>query len=117
LIPIRLSELSVVFLDDAEMAELHGRLTGEATATDILTLDYDHGQSEIFISLDTARRQAGEQDTTLVEEVRLYLAHGLLHLSGYDDHTAAQRRQMRLAEGRLLKHKKIGSPLKERVRT
>jgi len=107
LLPVRLAEVSVVFLDDSEMADLHGRLMSDPTPTDVLTLDYGGGNAEIFISLDTARRQAAEHRSTFGGEVRLYLAHGLLHLSGYNDHTPAQIRKMRKAEQALLAFKSI----------
>jgi len=110
LLPIRLEELSIVFLDDAEMANWHGRLSDDPTPTDILTLDYGEGSAEILISLDTAKRQAVENGNTFIRELRLYLAHGLLHLSGYGDKTAPQRKKMRAAEKRLLANKSIAAP-------
>ena len=110
LLPIQLSRLSVIFLDDVEMADLHGRLMADPTPTDILTLDYGKGLAEIFISLDTARRQAIENGNSFAGELRLYLAHGLLHLCGYGDKTPSQRKQMRGAEQKLLRHEKITVP-------
>ena len=110
LLPIRLSELSVVFLDDAEMSDLHDRLMADPTPTDILTLDYGKGMAEIFISLDTAKRQAVEQGNSFAGELRLYLVHGLLHLSGFGDKTPSQRKRMRSAEQQLLHNEKIKAP-------
>jgi probable rRNA maturation factor len=49
---------------------------------------------DIVISLETAQRQANDHDRTLWQEVSLLLAHGLLHLIGYDHHTAAEERRM-----------------------
>jgi probable rRNA maturation factor len=107
LLPIRLTELSVVFLDDDEMADLHGRLMSDPTPTDILTLDYGKGMAEIFISLDTAKRQAAQHKNTFADEIRLYLVHGLLHLAGFNDHTPTQIKQMRKAEKALLAFKAL----------
>lgn len=112
LLPVRIAELSVVFLEDEEMAELHGRLMSDPTPTDILTLDYGKGMAEIFISLDTARRQAAENGNTFSNELRLYLAHGLLHLAGYGDKSPAQRRQMRGAERTLISNRPVSQPSK-----
>jgi len=94
-------------LDDKEMSQLHQMLMKDPAPTDILTLDYGEGMAELFISLDTARRQAKENKSTFMEEIRLYLAHGLLHLSGYGDKTPAQRKKMRLAEKKLLRMSKV----------
>ena len=49
---------------------------------------------DVVISLDTAQRQADEHGRTLWDEVTLLLAHGLLHLVGYDHRTDAEERRM-----------------------
>jgi len=60
-----------------------------------------HG--DIFISLDDAVAQARAFGTNWQSELVRYLLHGLLHLRGLDDRTAAQRRRMKREEGRLLR--------------
>jgi len=47
--------------------------------------------------------QAKEFRATWPEEIIRYLAHGLLHLQGLDDHTPAGYRRMKREETRLLK--------------
>ena len=61
-----------------------------AGPTDVIT--FQHG--EIFISIETAQRQARHYRTSLGHELRLYLVHGLLHLHGFDDQTAPSRARM-----------------------
>lgn len=39
---------------------------------------------DVVISLDTAMRQAEERGYTLLDEARVLLVHGTLHLLGYD---------------------------------
>lgn len=58
--------------------------------TDVIT--FQHG--EIFVSVETAQRQAEAFRTSLNYELRLYLVHGLLHLYGFDDQEQAARRRM-----------------------
>lgn len=53
---------------------------------------------EIIISGDTAVQMAAEYGWRPVDELSLYLVHGLLHLCGYDDLTAAEQRTMRARE-------------------
>ena len=72
------------------MAELHRRFIGIAGPTDVIT--FQHG--EIFLSAETAERQAADYRTSLHDELRLYLVHGLLHLAGYDDRRPAERKRM-----------------------
>lgn len=49
---------------------------------------------DVIISLDTAARQARERRHSLMDEVCFLLAHGLLHLIGYDHETDEQEREM-----------------------
>jgi probable rRNA maturation factor len=39
---------------------------------------------DIYISLETASKQALEYEVTLVEEIKRLIIHGALHLLGYD---------------------------------
>ncbi len=85
-----LEEIQVLLISDRRMSELHRRFMGISGPTDVIT--FHHG--EIFISAETARRQARTHRTSLIHELRLYLVHGLLHLHGFDDHSPAGRRMM-----------------------
>src|SRR4051812_1218985 len=80
-----LREIDVLFISDARMAQIHRRFLNLAGPTDVIT--FEHG--EIFISVDTAIRQAKRFGTTSEYELRLYLVHGLLHLHGFDDQSPA----------------------------
>jgi probable rRNA maturation factor len=92
-------EILVVFVSDSRIADIHRDFMGIAGATDVIT--FQHG--EIFISVETAERQAREAKTTLEYEVRLYLLHGLLHLAGYDDLTQSGYRAMSRKQEKLMK--------------
>ena len=98
-------ELSVAFLTDQALAELHGRYLEDASRTDVITFGGDpaHGQAgEICVSVDAAVRRVGRSGARLSREVTLYVVHGWLHLAGYDDLRPAAKRAMRRAEGRAL---------------
>jgi len=47
--------------------------------------------AEIYVSLHTAQKQAAYYKCTVTEEVSRLLLHGVLHLAGWDDNTAAKR--------------------------
>ena len=49
---------------------------------------------DVVVSIDTARRQAAERRRPLEDEVRMLLAHGLLHLVGYDHQTDQENKLM-----------------------
>ena len=80
--------LSVVFVDAAEMTALNRRHTGRDEATDVLAfpLDAETAQDgplgEVIVCAELARERAGEG---AIREALLYVVHGVLHLSGYDD--------------------------------
>ena len=93
-----LQEVLVVLVSDARIAALHERFMQIAGPTDVIT--FQHG--EIFISTETARRNARRFRTTTDAEIRLYLAHGLLHLLGFDDTTPRAARAMAKAQERLV---------------
>jgi probable rRNA maturation factor len=92
-----LHEIDVVLISDRKMSELHERFMQIAGPTDVIT--FQHG--EIFISVQTANRHAQEEKTTLVHELQLYIAHGLLHLAGYDDTTRRSAAEMSRLQERL----------------
>ena len=104
----RVSSLSVAIVDDATIASLHERFLDDPSPTDVLTFDLrdDEDDSaiegEIVVSADTARRQGGSYGRPPHEEVLRYVIHGVLHLTGLDDGTAAQRKRMRREEDRVL---------------
>jgi probable rRNA maturation factor len=56
---------------------------------------------DVIISLPTAARQARGRRRPLLDEVTMLLAHGLLHLLGWDHETAAKDRRMRAETARL----------------
>ncbi|HEY1583709.1 MAG TPA: rRNA maturation RNase YbeY [Chthoniobacterales bacterium] len=92
-------EISVLLVSDRRIADLHCRFMEIAGPTDVIT--FQHG--EIFISVETAQRQATAFQTSLGHELRLYLVHGLLHLRGFDDHEPAARRQMHAMQERIVR--------------
>jgi probable rRNA maturation factor len=57
---------------------------------------------DVIISLDTAQRQARQRRHSLLDEIRFLLAHGLLHLIGYDHHTDAEEHEMNAMTARLV---------------
>jgi probable rRNA maturation factor len=93
-----LDELSVVLVSDRRMAELHRRFLQQAGPTDVIT--FQHG--EIFVSTETARRQARQFGSSLENELRLYLVHGLLHLRGFDDKDARSSAEMKRTQEKLV---------------
>lgn len=93
-----LSQIDILLISDRRIAQLHQQFMKIPGPTDVIT--FQHG--EIFISVETAGRQAKEQRTSLGNELRLYLVHGLLHLRGFDDHAASARKRMAAVQEKIL---------------
>jgi len=106
------AELSVSLTDDRVIGELNGRYRNKPRATDVLAFPMDgtgpgpSGQiqllGDVVISLETAGRQARERRRTALAEVTHLLAHGILHLVGYDHGTPAEERRMEGEAARLV---------------
>lgn len=104
-------ELSITLVDDASIARINAKWRDQPRPTDVLSFPAGEmppipGQpqpiGDVVISLDTARRRASEEGTSLAAELSRYLAHGLLHLLGHDHQTPEQAREMSRAEEVLL---------------
>ena len=100
-----LNEISVLIVSDHRIASLHRQFMNESGPTDVIT--FQHG--EIFISAETARRNARRFGNALARELRLYVVHGLLHLHGFDDRDEAGARKMQGVQRRILADAVVGS--------
>ena len=99
-------DFSVTFVTDSEIQELNKEYREIDAPTDILTFRLDDTPSfpisfededvdflnneemgDIFISLDTMRRNAEEFGVREEEELSRLLIHGILHLRGLDHKT------------------------------
>ena len=87
-------------ISDRRMALLHRQFLGKTGPTDVLTFQY----GEIFISVETAKRNARAFGTSLTRELRLYIVHGLLHLHGFDDQTQTGARKMEKVQEKILRN-------------
>ena len=94
-----LCDVFVLLISDRKMSELHRRFLNQCGPTDVLT--FDHG--EIFISVETAKRNARAFGSSLGEELRLYIIHGLLHLHGFDDSSDTSARIMARTQQKILR--------------
>jgi probable rRNA maturation factor len=98
------AELSILLCDDETIRGLNRRYRKKNKATDVLAFPMDEGAAgpsphpgllgDVVISLPTATRQAREHDRPIIAEVTFLLAHGLLHLVGYDHGTRREERRM-----------------------
>jgi len=111
-------ELSLRLTDDTEIRRLNAQYRGQDAATDVLAfaeLELNSPQpagtpfeaeplylGDLAISVETAARQAQQQQHALALELSWLAAHGLLHLLGWDHPDAASLERMLAQQRRLL---------------
>jgi probable rRNA maturation factor len=95
---LREVELSLSFVDEAEIEDLHVRYLHEAGPTDVLSFPLD-GEDErglrvlgdvVIAPTVAARNNPADPEA----ELRLLLVHGVLHLLGYDHEQDDEKAEM-----------------------
>ena len=92
-----LDEVVVSLVSDRRIAQIHRDFMNIRGATDVIT--FSHG--DIVISAETAQRSALDYGHSTMEEVSLYMVHGLLHLNGFLDGTEGEREAMFAVQDRI----------------
>ena len=106
------SELSVLIVDDSEMARLNQQYRQIAHTTDVLSFPMLEGQfggiapemlGDVVISAQTAKAMSEETGSTFESVLDLLLIHGILHLLGLDHETGpVEAKKMKLRTEELL---------------
>jgi len=98
------AQVTLVLVSDRAIRSLNRRFLRRDRTTDVLAFPGEDRAflGEVVISVDRARAQAKEAGHDPAAEIALLAAHGVLHLLGYDDRTAAQRARMMRRQRRLL---------------
>ena len=112
-------EVSLRLCDDAEIRALNCQWRGKDQPTDVLSFPQFEAPlpswaptlGDVVISVETAARQAREQGHSLSDELVILFTHGMLHLLGFDHHTAEDRDKMVAAETRILRPRGLSAGL------
>lgn len=101
-------EASVIFVSDERIRELNREYRRVDKPTDVLSFAMgDDGMNQgvigdVYISLETAARQAREQNAPFEEELLRLMIHGLLHLVGHTHDGDEDTKRMRALEEDLM---------------
>lgn len=101
---VRKKDINIILTDDEYIRKLNKDYRGIDSATDVLSFSMDEDEilGDIYISLDTALKQAKEQGWDLEREIKFLATHGLLHLLGYNDEDEEGYNKMMELSERLL---------------
>ena len=101
----KVGEIGYMFVDDEKMLEVINEYLGHDYYTDIITFDYDEGDTisgDLVISLDTVRTNAEKFGKDYNEELHRVIIHGILHLCGINDKGPGEREIMEAHENKAL---------------
>lgn len=102
---------NVIIVDDEKIHEINREYRNVDRPTDVISFALEDDKTmtsevrilgDIYVSIDTARRQAYEYYNTEKEELRFLIIHGLLHLLGYDHMNESDEKEMMSLEEEVL---------------
>lgn len=97
-----LEELNYIFCSDSYLLKMNQEYLNHDTYTDIITFDNSEEEQtiegDIFISIERIKDNAAKLMIPEQDELHRVMAHGVLHLLGYDDSTPEEKALMRKKE-------------------
>ncbi len=103
---LNFAEINIVLVDDNVIHDINRRFLNHDYPTDVISFDLSDESSkvaEIYISVDRAIQQAKVYKVEFQNELARLIAHGLLHLAGFEDETRGQKLKMRKRENLYIK--------------
>ena len=99
-----IESIEYIFCSDIYLLEINKTHLNHDYFTDIITfpMNLDPIEATIFISIDRIRENAQQFKQHFIDELHRVIAHGLLHLVGYNDKTEKESKIMRTMENKVL---------------
>jgi rRNA maturation RNase YbeY len=112
-------EINYIFCTDTYLLQLNKSFLKHDTLTDIITFHY-HAKdapvhSDIYISVERVKENAGLFGVHFLHELYRVLFHGALHLCGYKDKTKKDKQAMRSKEDFYLEHFNVSRGTKSKA--
>ncbi|PLX02204.1 MAG: rRNA maturation RNase YbeY [Marinilabiliales bacterium] len=102
---ITIGDINIIFCSDKYLLKMNKQYLSHDYFTDIITFDYSEENilsGDLFISLDRVNDNAKHFSVTLLNELARVVIHGIMHLTGYNDHTQEEQKVMRKQEDKYL---------------
>ena len=99
------AEVSITLVNDRIIRRINKKYRGLDRATNVLSFELgdDILLGDIFISLDTVKREARAENISISEHTAHMIVHGILHLLGYDHIKDVDAEKMEKRETIILK--------------
>lgn len=97
-------KVDYIFCSDNYLLEINKKYLQHDYYTDIITFPLSENpiEANVFISIDRVKENADLYKVTFEHELHRVMAHGILHLLGYNDSTHEEKQIMRQQEDSLL---------------
>ncbi|SRR5258708_30885246 len=81
-------DVAILVTGDRQLRDLNRRFRRKDKATDVLSFPHADGTGgDIAVSADMAKQNARRYGHEPLEELKILVLHGMLHLAGYDHET------------------------------
>jgi len=101
-------DLNIIFCSDEFLLNINREYLQHDYLTDIITFEIsndDNGiTAEIYISIESVKKNASDYQSTMKNELHRVIFHGVLHLCGYKDKTKKDIVLMRSKEDNYLNY-------------
>ena len=98
-------DIAYVFCSDKYLLEINQKHLDHDYYTDIITFNYNNGgviSGDMYISVERVKENALIFEVDFLTELSRVMAHGFLHLIGYNDKTEEEELEMREQETKCL---------------
>ena len=99
--------VSLIFINEEELKEMKNKYFQQNLYTDIIAFNLNNKnedlEGELYLSIEIIEHNAKLYNVSLEDEIKRVVAHGILHLIGYEDDTESSKREMTQNENSCIK--------------
>ena len=99
--------VSLIFVNEEELKEMKNTYFQQNLYTDVIAFNLNNEnedlEGELYLSIEIIGHNAKLYNVSLDDEIKRVVAHGILHLIGYDDDNDSSKRQMTKNEDSCIK--------------
>lgn len=98
--------INFIFTSDKHLLSINQQYLNHDTLTDVITFNFSSDpkfiETDIYISIDRIQENADRLNNPFPDELHRVMIHGILHILGYNDKNALEKKEMRKKENHYL---------------